>query len=249
MIGELAASGLRVKEMDADGHCFFRSLADQLEGDTGNHRLFRKNITDYMAEHKEVFEPFLEDEEDWDVYLNRMKADAWAGNLELQAASMLLRVNIRIYQEDQPVWTIKNFPDGSEEHIEKNILNKKPDVKTTPTLHLSYHDGCHYNSVRLASDYGKGPPHQISDTCKENGAATGPAPHAQEGDDTKIGCSPGPPPMKKKLGKNRPCPCGSHLKYKNCCGSTAAVVAKRCMTMGTEGCIEDQQRQLEELFI
>lgn len=35
----------------------------------------------------------------------------WAGHLELQAASQVLHVNIRVYQEGQPVWRINNFPE------------------------------------------------------------------------------------------------------------------------------------------
>ena len=31
-----------------------------------------------------------------------------------------------------------------------------------PTIHLSYHDGEHYNSVRMASDMGSGPPKPIA---------------------------------------------------------------------------------------
>jgi hypothetical protein len=37
----------------------------------------------------------------------------WAGNIELQAASTALGVNICVYQAAQPVWTIKNFPEVS----------------------------------------------------------------------------------------------------------------------------------------
>ncbi|GAB4817132.1 hypothetical protein N2152v2_004178 [Parachlorella kessleri] len=34
-------------------------------------------------------------------------------------------------------------------------------MQSSPTLHLSYHDGQHYNSVRLASDFSPGPPKPI----------------------------------------------------------------------------------------
>lgn len=64
--------------------------------------------------------------------------------MELQAASMVLTSNIHIYQAGQPRWTIKNHLDSS------------------PTLHLSYHDGEHYNSVRLFDDYSSGVPQPIT---------------------------------------------------------------------------------------
>ena len=34
-------------------------------------------------------------------------------------------------------------------------------AQETPTIHISYHDGEHYNSVRMASDTGSGPPQPI----------------------------------------------------------------------------------------
>ena len=34
--------------------------------------------------------------------------------------------------------------------------------QSAPTIHLSYHDGEHYNSVRMASDTGSGPPKPIA---------------------------------------------------------------------------------------
>ena len=48
-----------------------------------------------------------------------------------------------------------NFPEGS------------------PALHLSYHDGEHYNSVRMAEDYGEGPPVEI--VIRPGGVAGGAA--------------------------------------------------------------------------
>lgn len=138
---ELSAIGLRVHEVDADGSCFFRSLADQLEGRSGDHRELRRRVVSYVRSHRENFEPFVEDDEPFDDYVQRMAEEGtWAGHLELHAASAELGVHIRVYQEGQPPWTVRNNADGA------------------PMLHLSYHDGMHYNSVRLADDYGTGAP-------------------------------------------------------------------------------------------
>lgn len=59
----------------------------------------------------------------------------WAGYLEVQAASMVLQRNIYIHQAGQPRWAVKNFPESPLD------------------MHLSYHDGQHYNSVRLAGKH------------------------------------------------------------------------------------------------
>jgi OTU domain-containing protein 3 len=52
----------------------------------------------------------------------------WGGDIELQAASLALSINITIHQLDQPRWEIINFP-------------------RSMTIQLSFHDGQHYNSV------------------------------------------------------------------------------------------------------
>ena len=74
-----------------------------------------------------------------------MQDGTWAGNIEVQATSMCFQCNVHIYQQGQACWRTVNFT-PPEDH---------------PCLHLSYHDGDHYNSVRLQSDAGGGPPEHI----------------------------------------------------------------------------------------
>jgi OTU-like cysteine protease/SEC-C motif len=142
---ELSHLGLRVHEVAADGSCFFRSLADQLKGRSGDHRQLRKSIVHHIEANRDLYEPFIEDDEPFDKYLKNMAQEGtWAGNLELQAASIQLKVNLRIYQAGQPPWVVQNYP-----------------AEEVPMLHISYHNGIHYNSVRLVDDYGTGPPEPI----------------------------------------------------------------------------------------
>jgi OTU domain-containing protein 3 len=143
LAAELAAVGLRVKTISADGNCAFHALADQLGGAAGDHAAIRGAVVDHMAVHPEDFSPFVEDDEPFVDYIERMRGDGeWAGNLELQAASVALKVNLRIYQAGQPAWAVANWPEGA----------------GAPTLRLAYEGGCHYNSVRAADDHGDGPP-------------------------------------------------------------------------------------------
>ena len=86
-----------------------------------------------IRENREDFEPFIEDDEPFDAYLRRMSTDAvWGGNMELQALSLALGVNISLHIPGS-VWEIKNH-DGAR------------------SINLSYHLGEHYNSVRLVDD-------------------------------------------------------------------------------------------------
>lgn len=50
---------------------------------------------DHLERNREVFEPYVEDDESFDDYLERMRRDAeWGGNQELVAASQLYRVSL-----------------------------------------------------------------------------------------------------------------------------------------------------------
>ena len=89
MGAQLRLVGLRVKEVAADGNCFFRSLADQTEaslhegqqhrhcptgiwrrwvlllcaaaqGDGGDHLALRGRIVSHVTSQREEFEPFIE---------------------------------------------------------------------------------------------------------------------------------------------------------------------------------------------
>ena len=92
---QLAAAGLRVNEVDADGNCLFRALSDQIEGSAKHHGKYRDEIVAFMRRDEERFKWFVEDDEDWDDYLVRLGRDGeWGGNLELVAAANLRSVNV-----------------------------------------------------------------------------------------------------------------------------------------------------------
>jgi hypothetical protein len=63
-----------------------------------------------------------------------MKKDGeWAGHLELQAISKAFHINIKVYQYNSPILQF--------------FYHEKAE-----TVHLSYHNGEHYNSVVVQSD-------------------------------------------------------------------------------------------------
>ena len=72
---QLAAAGLRVNEVDADGNCLFRALSDQVEGSAKHHGKYRDEIVAFMRRDEERFKWFVEDDEDWDDYLARLGRD------------------------------------------------------------------------------------------------------------------------------------------------------------------------------
>ncbi|OMJ95161.1 hypothetical protein SteCoe_1535 [Stentor coeruleus] len=133
---QLNKFGLDIKEISGDGNCLFRAISDQITGNENSHSEYRVLAIEFMRENSEDFSPFVEDDEPFDDYIKRMsKLGTWGGNMELQALSLVLNVNIKIHRLGEPIWEITNFD-------------------RERSIHLSYHDGDHYNSVRLRGDLG-----------------------------------------------------------------------------------------------
>jgi hypothetical protein len=139
----LSQSGLTVHIMDGDGNCLFRSIADQVAGDAELHMVIRSRIMRYIKANGDHFRLFMEDDEDFDAYIERMEqSEEWGGHQELYAASQCLNVNITVYQLNAPVYVLE-------------AAAGKPKTNTTPPkeIRLSYHGDCHYNSVRKLDTY------------------------------------------------------------------------------------------------
>lgn len=106
---------------------------------------YRSMVVQFIMKHREMFEPFIEDDVPFDEYCQSMGKDGtWAGNMELQAASLVTHSNICIHLKMSPRWYIQNF-----ENREARMM------------HLSFHDSEHYNSVRLKEDTCSGPARPI----------------------------------------------------------------------------------------
>eukprot|EP00164_Ancoracysta_twista_P001674 GFYU01002197.1.p1 GENE.GFYU01002197.1~~GFYU01002197.1.p1 ORF type:complete len:350 (+),score=97.49 GFYU01002197.1:223-1272(+) len=133
---QLSALNLRINKIREDGNCFFRSVADQLDGSPDDHHDYRQKIVDFIDDNEELFEPFIEDDENFTAYVCRMRHEgAWAGHLELQACACVYSVAIVIHQPGGP------------------RLEVTPITTTAArTIHISYHSGEHYNSIRNMND-------------------------------------------------------------------------------------------------
>jgi len=132
----LLEAGFFVRRMDSDGNCMFRSIADQLVGDNQKHDQYRQEIINYIESHKDHFSFFIEDSENFEEYVQRMRQDGeWGDQPELCAAAQCLNVNIFVHQVDSPTYVIRS-----------------ESATGARDIHLSYHGGCHYNSVRTLDD-------------------------------------------------------------------------------------------------
>lgn len=154
---QLVAMGLTLREIPGDGNCLFRALGDQLDGTTTNHHKHRHQVVDYMRQHREDFEPFVEDDVPFDRHCNNLaQLGTYAGNDCIVAFARLHQVSVVIHQLNTPCWQIN----GTES--KKGVME----------LHISYHNGDHYNSVRRLGDYTSGPARIKMSTTTLSSAAT-----------------------------------------------------------------------------
>jgi OTU domain-containing protein 3 len=72
---QLSFLGLKIHPVTADGNCFYSAVADQLEGNEEAHGKSRHLAVDYIQDHREEFEPFVEDEVSFDEYCKTMWDD------------------------------------------------------------------------------------------------------------------------------------------------------------------------------
>lgn len=128
----LRKQSLTIRDVAHDGNCFFRAVSDQLFGSEETHFELRNQACDYLSQNQKRYESFIEDHSSFDDYVTNMRKNGiWADNLEIQAISETLGVNIRIHRSQESPYDIINHHHPG-----------------APYLHLSYHFNEHYASVR-----------------------------------------------------------------------------------------------------
>jgi len=196
---QLEKIGLALKEINGDGNCLFRALADQLYGDSGDryHMDLRSNTVDFIRRNREDFEPFFavgEDGASFDRHLENLAEDGtFAGNDAIVAFARRYEVVVVIHQLNEPLWKV-----GEPGTVDRETTNAK---KRGRQLHISYHNGDHYNSVRKIGDLtsnGKAANVFVESAAQENGSAAaadrdsyygyGSSESDDEGDDNEEDC-------------------------------------------------------------
>ncbi|XP_060537124.1 OTU domain-containing protein 5 isoform X2 [Cylas formicarius] len=128
----MSSLGYEIKQINEDGACLFRSIADQVYGDQEFHYQVRQDCMNYIVQNRDYFEPYVT--EDFDKYVARKRTWHVHGNhLEIQAMSELYNRTIEVYcYQIEPI----------------NIFNCSTRiVNTYEPIRLSYHRMCHYNSI------------------------------------------------------------------------------------------------------
>ena len=92
----LEERGLRENEVDGDGNCQFRAIADQLYGSPDRYAEVRTGIVEHLRSNSSRYSAFVP--ESYDAYIENMGRDGtWGDHVTLQAASNLYGLEIRVY--------------------------------------------------------------------------------------------------------------------------------------------------------
>ncbi|KAJ2553332.1 2-oxoglutarate dehydrogenase E1 component, partial [Coemansia sp. RSA 1933] len=135
----LKKSGLYCKDMDGDGNCLFRALADQVDGSADTHMRHRQSVCDYMERNPEEFAPFMDESSPFGRYVYNMRNNGvYGGNMELVAFARNYLVDIKVYQMGGTVFVISGAPANNPQEPARNLQ----------TVHIAYHSYEHYSSVR-----------------------------------------------------------------------------------------------------
>ena len=148
-----------VKNITADGNCFYRSLSFYYRQTEKDYDEFRKFIVSYIENNLDHYISFITDEEINDPYFNnysesikinkkkeylldytqKAKQDkVWAGYLEISTASILFNANLRLYTVNNNAY--KLFNEFNQENNESRIID------TINILFINLYDIYLYNN-------------------------------------------------------------------------------------------------------
>jgi len=127
-----SSTKLSIREVRGDGNCLFRAVSDQIEGNENNHYKYRQLAVDYIERHRESFEPFMDEGENFGEHVAQMrKSGTWGGHFELVALSEALGVSFCVHIKD-----------------EQEIIIA-PERTTRKVYHVAFDPKQqHYNSIR-----------------------------------------------------------------------------------------------------
>ena len=124
--------GLRENEVDGDGNCQFRAIADQLYGSSDRYAEVRANIVEHLRSNSSRYSAFVPDS--YDTYIENMGRDeTWGDHVTLQAASNVYGLEIRVYTSYDGNW--------------ERVIRPTDDGNIRGAIQLSFYAEFHYNSV------------------------------------------------------------------------------------------------------
>ena len=132
----LRECGMVETQIEADGNCQFRALADQLFVDQECYAECRAAAINQLRSEPDRYREFIT--EDWETYVSRMENDGeWGDNIPLQAAADYYEVTAHVYSHDPEI----PFP----------LVLPSKHLDADRIIGLSHEPELHYNSVHSNS--------------------------------------------------------------------------------------------------
>jgi len=148
--------GLRMKIMEGDGNCQFRSLAFNLFGDQGHHAATRKAVVGQMKKHSDFFSMFFETEIEFEKYLRDMsRARTWGDELTLRAAVEAYGCEAHVVTSEPANWYLVYQPDNPGADIDESVAACPKGCPLPPAgkhVFLSYISPIHYNAIVMGKE-------------------------------------------------------------------------------------------------
>jgi hypothetical protein len=136
LLERLRTYGLAELQVDGDGNCQFRALADQIFRNPDYHKHVRREIVKQLKEFRKNYEAYVP--MDYKVYLKTMKRSGeWGDHLTLQAAADRFGAKICLLTSFRDTCLIEIIP---------------KDIPHTKEFWLSFWSEVHYNSLYAVDD-------------------------------------------------------------------------------------------------
>ena len=141
--------GLRENEVDGDGNCQFRAIADQLYGSPDRDAEVRADIVEHLRSNVPLYSGFVHGIQ-YDAYIEKMGRDGnWGNHVTLQAASNVYGLEIRVYTSNDENWEL--------------LLVPTDDGNIRRAIQLSFCAELHYNSVYPNTEFDSDDYEQINE--------------------------------------------------------------------------------------
>ncbi len=130
-ISSIESKGYSVQDVSGDGNCFFHAVALALQDSNYNAAGLRAMAIDYILNHPEQFQGFVE--HNLDAYVDDMVGDGtWADNQVIQALSLALNRPITIFHINGREININDSIENSDIHL---LYTGNHYMSITPTTH------------------------------------------------------------------------------------------------------------------
>ena len=151
LIKRLRDLGMASIEMQGDGNCQFRALADQLFGSQEHHAFVRALAIAHMQAQSDFFSIYFEDEREWNEYIRGMaRSRTWGDELTLRACVEAFGCIAHVITSESANWYLVYTPESTpdETALAQACARKRLAApKAKKEVFVSYISPIHYNAI------------------------------------------------------------------------------------------------------